>query len=398
LRRLLVVSPLFPNNKQPSKGIFVKECLLQLRKHFDIRVVSPIPWASRMRASINHRGAVDGIEVWYPPYLRIPSAGNSLDGFFYYLSLSAFMKKFVDRYACDAILAHWAYPDAFGVILMNYTLKKPIFIQVHGSDINSGIRTYLRRKLIAFALKRARIVFSVAYDLQDKMMGLGIGRDRICVAPNGANHAAFCPRDRNTVRGQLGLPLEKKIVLFVGNLVDVKGLSYLIEAAALLSKERNDLLFLILGEGPRKERLHSMIRKYQLQEDVRLLGGKAHADIPYWISGCDLLCLPSLSEGCPTVVIEALASGRPVVGTEVGDVPRLLKLPFTGYTVRAADSKALADGIAKALAQVWDPGVISRSVREMTWENTASKICAQVSAELQGSGKDCPACSRQERT
>ena len=57
------------------------------------------------------------------------------------------------------------------------------------------------------------------------------------------------------MRAQLGLPLEKKIVLFVGNLVDVKGLTYLIEAAAFLSKERKDLLFLIIGEGKRKERL-----------------------------------------------------------------------------------------------------------------------------------------------
>ena len=126
-----------------------------------------------------------------------------------------------------------------------------------------------------------------------------------------------------------------------------------------------------------------MILKDHLQEDVRLLGRKPHEDIPYWMSSCDLFCLPSLSEGCPNVMIEALASGRPVVGTAVGDIPRLVEMSGGGYTVRPADSKALADGIAKALAQAWDPEVLSRSIRELTWENTARKICARVSRELQ---------------
>jgi glycosyltransferase involved in cell wall biosynthesis len=394
MRRLLVVSPLFPNNKQPSKGTFVKQCLLQLRNHFDLRAVSPIPWASRLAAGIHHRDVIDGIEAWYPPYFRVPRSGHSLDGVFYYLSLLAFMKRLVDRYACDAIIAHWAYPDAFGVTLMNHVLKKPIFIQVHGSDINSGTRSQLSRKMIGFALRRARAVFSVAYDLQEKIVALGIERDRICVIPNGADHAEFCPRDRTAVRANLGLPLQKKIVLFVGNLVDVKGLPYLIEAAAVLSRNRNDLLFLILGDGPQKERLHELILQHRLQGEVCLLGSKLHDDIPYWMSACDAFCLPSLSEGCPTVVIEALASGRPVVGTEVGDVPRLLKMPTTGYTVRPGDGKALADAITQTLARAWDPYVLSRSVLDLTWENTARTICARVSAELQGLVSECPVCDR----
>ncbi len=394
MKRLLVVSRLFPNNSEPLKGIFVKEQLLQLRKHFGIQVISPVPWSIpwgskrwRLTAAIHSRHVIDGIEVSYPRYFMIPKVGRFLDGFFYCLSLLVLMKKFIGRYACDAVVVHWAYPDAFGVILMNYILKKPIFIQVHGSDINTGTRSYLTRRMIVFALKRANKVFSVAYQLREKMVALGIEEDRICVVPNGVNPGVFSPRDRNAVRAQLGLPLQKKIVLFVGNLVDVKGLPYLIEAAAFLLEARKDLLFLIIGEGRRKEALHHMILQHHLQEDVRLIGSKPHADIPYWMSSCDLFCLPSLSEGCPTVLIEALASGRPVLGTEVGDIPRLLGMSGGGYTVRPGDSKALAGGIAKTLTQVWDPDVLSRSVRELTWDSSARKICTRVSAELQAEAR-----------
>jgi glycosyltransferase involved in cell wall biosynthesis len=390
-----VVSPLFPNSEEPLKGIFVKQRLLQLRKHFDLRVVSPVSGISRVTAGIPHRDIIDGIEVWYPRYFRVPRIGHSLVGFSHYVSLRGFMKKFVDHYDCDAIFAHWAYPDAFAVALMNRLFKKPLFIQVHGSDINWGTRPYLRRTMIAFALKKARSVFSVAYHLQEKLVTLGVEEDRICVVPNGVNHAAFSPRDRIAARAQLGLPSERRIVLFVGNLVDVKGLRYLIEAAALLSRERKDLLFLVIGDGPLKEGLHHMINEHQLQEHVRLLGAKPHQDMPHWMTSSDLLCIPSLSEGCPNVVIEALASGRPVVGTEAGDIPRLLRVPVGGYTVRPGDSKALADGIVKVSAQVWDPDTLARSVHDLTWEATASKICARVSAALQGGDWDCSVCAPQ---
>ena len=394
MRRLLVVSPLFPNRIQPSKGIFVKQRLLQLRRHFDIHVVSPIPWPSPRTAAIPPHDVIDGIEVWYPRYFRIPKVAQSLLGYFYFLSLVIFMKKFVTRHVCDAIFAHWAYPDAFGMALMTPILKKPLFVQVHGSDINWGTRSYLRRKMIAFALRRARTVFSVAYHLQEKIVTLGIEGQHICVVPNGVNHEVFYPRDQNAARARLGLPPQKKIALFVGNLVDVKGLPYLIEAAALSTKVRKDLLFLIVGEGPHKQALHRLIVEHQLQEHVRLLGSKSHQEIPSWMSSCDLLCLPSLSEGCPNVVIEALASGRPVAGTEVGDIPRLLRMPAGGYTVAPGDSKALAEGIAKVLAQAWDPDVLSRSVQALTWEKTASEICARVSAEFDGSRRHCSACNR----
>jgi glycosyltransferase involved in cell wall biosynthesis len=277
---------------------------------------------------------------------------------------------------------------------MNHALKKPIFIQVHGSDINQGTRAYLKRKMIAFALKRARHVFSVAYQLKPKMVALGVGEGRISVVPNGANPAVFRPRDREPVRARLGLPLQKKIVLFVGNLVDVKGLPYLIEAAALLSTKRRDILFLIIGEGHRRQDLHQMIVKYQLQEDVLLLGGKSHEEIPDWISSCDLFCLPSLSEGCPTVVIEALASGRPVVGTAVGDVPTLVNAPVGGETVEPGDAQALADGITRVLACAWDPGLLARSVHELTWDSAAGRICARLALELQDEGWNCSACRR----
>jgi glycosyltransferase involved in cell wall biosynthesis len=223
---------------------------------------------------------------------------------------------------------------------------------------------------------------------------MGVEERRICVVPNGVNHEAFCPRDRMGARAALGLPLEKRIVLFVGNLVDVKGLDYLVESARLLSRKRHDLLFLILGDGPLKHALQHMIDEHRLEDYVRLLSGRPHQDIPQWIASCDLLCLPSLSEGCPNVVIEALASGRPVVGTDVGDVPRLLRMPTGGYVVPPADAGALADGITRAVAQTWNAEGLARTVQDMTWEATATRICERVSAELRDGGRDCAVCAR----
>jgi dTDP-4-dehydrorhamnose reductase len=65
-------------------------------------------------------------------------------------------------------------------------------------------------------------------------------------------------------------------------------------------------------------------------------------------------------------------------------------MPAAGYAVRPGDSHALADAIAKTLARAWEPGVLSRSVHELTWENTARRICARMSAELQRRTSDRP--------
>ncbi len=379
MKRLFIVSSLFPNRQEPRKGIFVKQTTASLLTYFDLRVCSPIPWTSGLLKGIAREDTVDGIQTTYPLCFFIPKIARSLQGFFYYLSLVRFTRNYFKRFPWDAMIVHWAYPDAFGMVLINQLIKRPLFVYVLGSDINIYTQSYLRRKMILFALRRATRVFSVAYELAEKMVALGIDRDHISVIPRGIDTSRFYPSDKQITREKLGLPADKKIVLFVGALKPVKGLVYLVEAALILRKLRHDLLFLILGEGPEEQFLKKMISENHAEAEIRLVGAKSHDEIPTWINSCDLFCLASLNEGRPNVVLEAIACGCPVVGTDVGDTAYLIRRGTgSGAVVKPKDSQALATAIDQTLNKSWDRDQLAQSVSDLTWDACAQKIQAEV--------------------
>ncbi|MEK7703134.1 MAG: glycosyltransferase family 4 protein [Nitrospirota bacterium] len=381
MKRLIVVSSLFPNREQPTKGIFNKHRVSHLLNHFDVKVISPLPWG--LQRELPAKDTIDNIAVDYPRYFMIPKIGRSLYGFFYGLSLFPFMKRLFKQFSWDAMLVNWAYPDAFGMMIINRFFRRPLFIYVLGSDINIYTRFFLRRLLIVSALKKATKVFAVADQLRDKMVALGVDKDAIVVVQTGVDTDIFYPMDKTRCREQLGLPIEKKVVLFVGGLVPVKGLPFLMEAARLLIKKNKDLIFLMIGDGKDRKSLQRTIAQGQMEKAVFLLGGKPHSEIPLWMNTCDLFCLPSLSEGCPNVVMEALACGRPVVGTDVGDVSRLiLKGTGGGYVVPPKNSQALSEAIDRALGQTWDSAQLSELILEYRWDRTAEKISTEIKKHL----------------
>jgi len=115
---------------------------------------------------------------------------------------------------------------------------------------------------------------------------------------------------------------EKKIIYSAGRLSGQKGFCYLIEAAAILKKERNDLHFAISGDGKLEDELNNQIRQKGLEDTVTLLGFSA--DIYPMLKGCDLFVLASLFEGMPNVVMEAMAMAKPVIATDVNGARELM--------------------------------------------------------------------------
>jgi glycosyltransferase involved in cell wall biosynthesis len=135
----------------------------------------------------------------------------------------------------------------------------------------------------------------------------------------------------------------KKIIVSAGRLVEQKGFSYLIEAAAQLKKYRDDLIFIIAGEGRLENQLKRMISRLQLEESFYFLG--FIKDIDAYIKGCTLFVLPSLFEGMPNAVMEAMALGKPVISTDVNGVSELMENERTGRIIPSKNSEILAKTI-----------------------------------------------------
>ncbi|NTU53280.1 MAG: glycosyltransferase [Chlorobiaceae bacterium] len=145
----------------------------------------------------------------------------------------------------------------------------------------------------------------------------------------------------------------KKIIYSAGRLSEQKGYSHLIIAASILKGRRDDLIFVISGEGRLEQELKRQVSEYGLEDSFIFLGF-TH-DISPYMKGCDLFVLASLFEGMPNVVMEAMAMGKPVIATDVNGTRELMgataKSPNcdTGIIIPSKDSMAIVKAINKLL-------------------------------------------------
>lgn len=187
-----------------------------------------------------------------------------------------------------------------------------------------------------------------------------------------------------------------KRVLFVGNLVEVKGVDRLLSAWRILTqvllRSSLEVELLIIGEGPNRQKLEKQARDAGIAGSVRFIGGKPHREISHWMRSVDCLCLPSRSEGMPNVVLEALACGVPVVASGVGEVPFLIKDGVNGFMVpqdegygdhdREVFPVRLAEALARALTRTWDTAAViggagsggNAAMKAFTWEHAAQTL------------------------
>ena len=267
------------------------------------------------------------------------------------------------------IHAHCAYPDGVGVALAARLLGLPYAITAHGSDINVYSEQTMLRRQMRWALCGASGVVAVSAGLCDKIEQLTGGLARVRMIPcAGFDPKLFRPNAAKASRSVLGIPTAGRLVVYVGQLVPIKGVTHLI--AAWLELLRNSLVeegdrLVIIGAG--RERAALERQAAQAGACVQFVGEIPQIEVSTWLAAANLLCLASLNEGTPNVVIEALASGVPVVATRVGGVPDLIEEGVNGMLVPKADPSALATAIATALAHGWDKETIQRSVAQMTW-------------------------------
>ncbi|MFF0051728.1 glycosyltransferase [Streptomyces sp. NPDC005498] len=149
------------------------------------------------------------------------------------------------------------------------------------------------------------------------------------------------------LREQFGIPADAFLLAFVANFRPVKNHTLLVEAAALVLERRPDALFVLAGDGPLREQVLTDIRRRGLQDRIRYLGRVPQAG--RLVAAADALVLASHYEALPVVVMEALASGVPVVATEVGGIPDLVRDGDNGILVQPGSPQRLTEAILRIM-------------------------------------------------
>lgn len=282
------------------------------------------------------------------------------------------------RYARDyhIIHAHWTLP-AMAVWAGRAYHRRPFVVTVHGSDIFQAPRIPLVGPLTRMALSRARRVIAVSRSLAEATLALGLPAHRVEVLPDGIDIDRFQP----------GSKQREPLILFVGSLIERKGVRYLLQALPALIQKLPEYHLAVVGDGPQRSELVQLAQSLNLATHATFAGAQSQAQIGQWMRRARLFVLPSLEEALGIVLLEALASGTPCVATQVGGIPEVVS-PEVGRLVPVADPGALAEAMVAVLSDRAAWGAMSRRARAhvmencYTWKKVASRLIEIYQAAL----------------
>jgi glycosyltransferase involved in cell wall biosynthesis len=224
------------------------------------------------------------------------------------------LARIIRQQGVSVVHTHVYHADLVGYFAARRT-GVPIVATVHGltgGDWKNRFYQWLDLR----ALKRFDAVICVSEPLRDKLIGLGIARDRVHHVPNPFAPAALLTPSE--ARARLGIPVDDRAVIgWVGRLSHEKGADLLLQAIAKLAQPRPRVV--IVGEGPERETLQGMTRDLGLQDDIVFAG--SHAGAGALLLAFDALVLSSRTEGLPMTLLESLGARVPVVAFAVGGIP-----------------------------------------------------------------------------
>lgn len=313
--------------------------------------------------------------VYLPRYWSIPRNSYRLND--YSKALSVMYTILRERISFQLLHAHYVYRTGYVGALVARWLRKPLIITAHGTDVwrlihEEKLPAHLRARSMA-ALTVASYVVAVSQDLKSMLSKLGYGNktEVICMGISGHR---FVVQDKIACRKRLGLPEDKRFVLYVGHLIKDKGADLLPSILKHILQINQDVNLIIVGEGMLRTSMESKFHKLGLSPMVKFTGEIPNVEIGDYIGASDLLLMPSRHEGRPAAAMEALACGRPVIASLVGGLPEIVTDDTLGILVEPENPIAFAEGIHQALRWEWDSEVLHQSAQRFSWDNLAPQI------------------------
>lgn len=216
-------------------------------------------------------------------------------------------------------------------------------------------------------------------------------RGKLGVVYNGVDPAKF-DIDRTeaacSLRAELGLPLNCKIVAIIGSIIPRKGQLLFVDAASRLVSSVPDVAFLVVGEGPSDymQLVQNRVQEHGLAKNFHFVCWRG--DIPKVLAGVDLLVIAAEEEPFGRTVIEAMAAGVPVVSTRCGGPEEIILNGVTGLLVPPGNSSEMADAIERILSNTEFAANLVKSGKdrlnqEFTLQRYADKVQSEFEAVIQ---------------
>ncbi|ANE46095.1 hypothetical protein SY83_07145 [Paenibacillus swuensis] len=237
----------------------------------------------------------------------------------------------------------------------------PLVASLHGSLPNeirllpktNGLTPVQKEQLVDFyqtleleGVQSSTVTIASSQWMKNILTSQGVTPEQITVFPYGLDVNHFSKRMRE--KSDIVKPKGKKVIMYTGRLVHLKGIQYLLVALSKLHKARSDWECWIVGEGEMGNNLISFSMELGLSEYVKFLGSRN--DIPALMGMCDIYVQPSLQDNQPYSVIEAQVAGKPVVTTYAGGLPEMVQHGVTGLISPHSEAELLYQHLHLLLA------------------------------------------------
>jgi glycosyltransferase involved in cell wall biosynthesis len=179
-------------------------------------------------------------------------------------------------------------------------------------------------------------IVAISESIRHQLQVCGIPASRIKTIYEGMDLSLY-PRRTDSGHSPAAKPA---VVGTVAHLSREKGLKYLVEAASLIPDVQKRIRFVVVGDGACLQELKEQVKQRRLGAVFHFAG--FHSDTSQFMKSFDIFALPSLSEGLSSAILEAMANSLPIVATEVGGIPELVKNEENGLLVAPGDPAALA--------------------------------------------------------
>lgn len=383
--RLLFVSNLFPDTREPYRGLDNATVLQQLNAQWDIRALALRPTLPFRSGAWTARTEDSRMQPQFLAVPYLPKIGSRWNHRLMARALRDPLREIRSRFPFDVVLSSWIYPDSCAVAQLSGELGFPFVAIAQGSDVHQYLRHPVRRKIIAQALPAASAVITRSAELARLLGETGIASESLHTIYNGVNRALFRPADRAAARQALNLQQDVQIILFVGNFYPIKNPLLLIEAHSQVCDDNtlSRTKLIMLGDGPLAGNARALGDQLHFGPNVVLGGRKSAAEVARYMQAADVLCVPSVNEGVPNVVLEAFACGLPVVASRVGGIPEV----HPGETCGRLVEPRLATVAAALRAVLREPppsAPIAEYGAQFTWEKTAEEYNALLLAAAGG--------------
>ena len=289
----------------------------------------------------------------------------------YALALATKMAEVAEEVSLDLLHVHYAIPHSVSALLARMMMapkRLPFITTLHGTDITlvGSDRSYL--PITRFSIEQSDGVTAISKYLRDRTVREFEIKRPIEVIPNFVNCELYQRRANPAVRAKWA-PDGEPILMHLSNFRPVKRITDVVEIFALV-REKIPAKLVMIGDGPDRGAAEYLARKKRLSKDILFLGKQ---DRVYEQLGlADLFLLPSNLESFGLAALEAMACEVPVVATNVGGIPEVVKHGVDGYLVEPHD----VAGAAKYALDILTRADRGRAMGEMARANAASKYCS----------------------